>query len=233
MFLLRRLPVRRIEFLFSLLLILGMLGIARLAQAQHLPELAFWLVQLILEFVIPVATGVIAAGLLAGDPALDLVLSAHRPAWQALAERLLFLGCIGTSLGTVTILLAENWGLALPKDGPDRIFIWLSPLIFCMGLSSASALLRGRMVDGVLATMGWMGLSLILLPQIPRGCAENLSGNACAWWLVSPLMTLGDAQDAFWPLNRLLWFGLGTLLLVTSFLWVQREEQLLHESPSQ
>lgn len=42
-------------------------------------------------------------------------------------------------------------------------------------------------------------------------------------------MTLGNAADAFWPLNRLTWLGAGLALLATSLILAQREEPLLHE----
>jgi hypothetical protein len=229
MFLLKRLPSRRLELLFSLLLLLGCYGLIGLLQKQHTSELAFWLALLTLELLLPLVIGVLAAGLLAGDTALDILLTAHRPAWQVLAERLLFLTAVGVLTGGAGLLLSEGWGIMLPKDGVDRIFIWLSPMAFCLGLSSAVALLRGRMLDGILATMGMMGLSLIMLPLIPRGCAGNPAGTACAWWLASPIMTLGNAADAFWPLNRLTWLGAGLALLAISYILAQREEPLLHE----
>jgi hypothetical protein len=233
MFLLKRLPSRRLELLFGLLLLLGCYGLIGVLQAQHIFEQASLLALLTLELLLPLTTGVLAAGLLAGDAALEILLTTHRPAWQVLAERILFLTAVGILAGGAGLLLSEGWGVMLPKDGADRIFIWLSPMVFCLGLSSTGALLRGRMLDGILATMGMMGMSLILLPLIPRGCAEDPAGTACAWWLASPIMTLGNATDAFWPLNRLTWLGAGLALLAISFILAQREEPLLHEVPTE
>jgi hypothetical protein len=232
MFLLRRMPSRRIELLFTLLLVLGMCILISLTRGGY-DGIAYFLALLTLELILPIAIGVAAAGLLAGDPALDILLSAHRPGWQVLVERLLFLGGIGFLSGSVVLLVAGYWGVSLPKYGTDRIFIWLSPMVFCMGLSSAGALLRGRMLDGVLLTIGVMGGSLVALSLIPRGCAGNASGEACAWWLASPVMTLGAAGDAFWPLNRLLWLGIGVGLLVVSIRLSKREEAVLQEVASE
>jgi hypothetical protein len=227
--LIRRLPNRRVELFFSLLLVSVFFGLAGLMRSQHVDDLAYWLGLLTLELILPVVTGLVAAGLLAGDPALDILLSTHRPAWQVLLERLLIIGGIGVLSGSTVLLLAQRWELVMPSAGTDRIFIWLSPMVFCMGLSSTGALLRGRMLDGILVTLGTMGLSLIALPQIPRLCAGAAQAAECTWWLVSPLMTMGNPQAALWPLNRLIWFGLGAFLLAISLKLAQREEPLLQE----
>jgi hypothetical protein len=233
MFLLKRMPTRRLELLFSLAVVLGMFGLVGVLQRSYAGELAYWLVLLILELILPIAIGTVAAGLLAGDPALDILLSAHRPGWQALVERMLFLGGVGILLGSTVLILAANWGIVLPKLGSDQIYIWLSPMVFCMGLSSAGALVRGRMLDGILLTIGVMGGSLIALTMIPRACAGNAPGEACAMWLLSPVMTLGNAGGAFWPLNRLLWLGLGASLIILSISLSKREEAILQEVASE
>jgi hypothetical protein len=212
-----------------LLLVSGFFGLAGFLKSQWAGELAYWMALLTLELLLPLGTGLLAAGLLAGDPVLDILLSAHRPAWQVLVERLLIIGCIGFVSGGASLLLAQRWELMIPRMGTDQVFIWLSPMVFCMGLSSTFALLRGRMLDGVLATLGTMGVSLIALPQIPRVCAGSAQGADCMWWLASPLMTMGNPLTDLWPLNRLIWLGLGVLLIALSLKLAQREEPLLHE----
>jgi hypothetical protein len=229
MLLIKRLPNRRVELLFQLLLVSGFFGLAGFLKSQWAGELAYWMALLTLELLLPVGTGLVAAGLLAGDPALDILLSAHRPAWLVLVERLLIVGSIGFLSGSVALLLAQRWELMIPRTGTDQLFIWLSPMVFCMGLSSTVALLRGRMLDGILVTFGAMGVSLIALPQIPRLCAGSAQGANCIWWLASPLMTMGNPQAALWPLNRLIWLGLGAVLFALSLKLAQREEPLLHE----
>jgi len=229
MLLIKRLPNRRVELFFQLLLVSGFIGLAGFLKSQWAGELAYWMALLTLELLLPVGTGLVGAGLLAGDPALDILLSAHRPAWQVLAERLLILGSIGFLSGSIALLLAQRWELMMPRTGTDQVFIWLSPMVLCMGLSSTVALLRGRMLDGVLATLGTMGTSLIALPQIPSLCAGSAQDADCMWWLASPLMTMGNPQSALWPLNRLIWLGLGVVLFALSLKLAQREEPLLHE----
>jgi hypothetical protein len=227
--LLRRLPTRRVEMLASLLLVLSCLILAGFLNDQFAREASLLLILITLEIILPLAMGLLSAGLLAGDPALDLLLSAHRPAWQTLLERLLFIGGVGALLASVALVLAAGWDLPLPKNGPAQIYIWLSPMGFYMGLSSVAALLRGKMLDGVLAVLGVMGVSLMMVTQIPRLCAGNAPGTPCIGWLASPMMTLGNPTDAYWPINRLLWLLLGVALLSLSLRLVRREEAILHE----
>jgi len=227
--LLRWLPARRVELLVSLLLILGCFGLTSFLHGQFANDDALLLILITLEIILPLAMGVLSAGLLAGDPALDILLTAHRPAWQTLLDRLLFIGCLGVLLSCITLALAAYWDLPLPKVGSEPIFIWLSPMIFYMGLSSAVALLRGRMLDGAVAALGIMGISVMMLMQIPRLCTGNAPGDPCIGWLASPMMTLGNPGDAYWPLNRLIWLFIGFALLGLSLKLARREEPLLHE----
>lgn len=235
--LLRRLPSRRVELLISLLLLSGCLALAGFLRDPFAIEAAVLLILIILEVILPLAVGLLSAGLLAGDPALDILLSAHRPAWQVLLERLLFVGAIGALFGSAVWIAAERWALPLPQAGSARLYIWLSPMLFYMGLASAVSLLRGKMQDGVLAILGSMGVSVILLSQIPRLCAANppgaSDGSPCIGWLASPMMTLGASGDAYWRVNRLLWLGLGLALLALSLRLAQREEPLLHEASNE
>ena len=71
------LPVRRLELGLTTLFILGLLLVVRWTRDQQ-PGPVVALVTL--EVLLPFAVGVTAAGLLAGDPALDLLLSVPQPA---------------------------------------------------------------------------------------------------------------------------------------------------------
>lgn len=223
--LIRRLPSRRLELGFCLGIVLGFFSLTWLT--RQMGDLNYWLGLISLEALLPLATGVVAAGLLAEDPVLEILLTAHRPAWQVLLERLVILTALGGLLGVSMMLAASRWGIAFPKDGVDRIFIWLSPMVFCLGLASAAALLRGRMLDGVLAVFIAFGASLLSPLQIQRLCAGHPAGTACAWWLACPTLTLASPLEPFWPHNRLLWLGLGVGLLAVSLVLAQREESLL------
>lgn len=227
--LLKWLPSRRVELLFTLLVVAACFWAASFFESQHDLTVTALVMTITLEIVLPLGMGLMAAGLMANDPALDIVLSAYRPAWQALVERLLFIGGTGVLLGSAGLSLAALWDLPLSKEGSAQIYIWLSPMLFYLGVSSAVSLLRGRMLDGTLTTLGIMGLSLMLLVQIPLLCNGNAPGEPCIWWLASPIMTLGSPADVYWPVNRLLWLGLGAVLIYLSLRLTRREEPLLHE----
>jgi hypothetical protein len=77
-----------------------------------------------------------------------------------------------------------------------------------------------------------MGLSLPALLLIPQLCADLPQDAQCMWWLASPIMTLGNAGNPPWPLNRLVYLGAGIGLLAFSFSLAQREEPLLPQGLS-
>lgn len=224
--LLSRFPARRSELLGCLVVLLGMLaGVGALREQMDLASL---LALFTLELLLPLGMGLMAAGCLAGDPILEILLTAHRPAWQALAERLAFLLALGGLLGWTALRLLERWQVPLPIRAEDRLFIWLSPLFFCLGLGSAIALLRGRMLQGGLVVIAWMGGSLIAVPITTRGCAGISSDAICGWWLLNPLATLGGGLGLVWPFNRLMWLSIGVSLLILSLYLARREETLLN-----
>ncbi len=224
--LLRRFPARRAELLGCLLILLGMLaGVGALRMQMDLASL---LALFTLELLLPLGMGLMAAGSLADDPILEILLTPHRPAWQVLVERLAFLFAVGGLMGWMALRLFERWQLPLPIRAEDRVFIWLSPLLFCLGFASAAALLRGRTLDGTVLVITWMGGALVTVPFVTQGCAATPPGELCVWWLVNPLATLGGGLGHVWPFNRLLWLSLGMGLLVLSIYLARREEALLH-----
>ena len=231
--LLRRIPSRRAELLSTLLLVLAFFGLSAFLQDQFAHEAAQLLIMIVLEIILPLGMGLMAAGLLAGDPALDILLSAYRPAWQALLERLLIILAIGVLFSTAAVVLAAHWDIPLPRQGSAQMYIWLSPMLFYMGLGSAVSLVRGKMLDGGMAALVVMGGSLMLMAQIPRLCASAEPDAPCIWWLASPMMTLANPTDIYWPLNRLFWLFLGAGLLALSLRLARREEPLLHEVSSE
>lgn len=179
-----------------------------------------------MELLLPMALGMIAAGLLAGDPALDLLLSVPRPAPRTLAQRLTIVLGIGALLGSATQGLVALWGIDLPISGPRQSLIWAAPTLLYVGQATAAALLRGQMVDGLVVTAAAWGATLITMPFIGEICSQSRD-NHCLAALVSPAMTLIRAGDHNWLLNRLIWLGLGFLLLAIGLLLARREEVLI------
>jgi hypothetical protein len=231
--LLRWLPYRRVEVLLFLLLILGCLGLSALMKSMFGAMETQFFTLIILEIILPVGAGLISAQLLAGDPLLDILLSAFRPGWQALVERLLFTGGIVALLASTILATANAWAVPLPKEGSALLYIWLSPTMFYLGLGSTVSLIRGKISEGMMAVLGVMGTSLLVMAQIPRWCAGLDPTQPCILWLASPFMTLGNAGDAYWPINRIFWLLCGVILLAATLRLAQREEPLLHEVTSE
>lgn len=179
-----------------------------------------------LEVLLPLGPAIVAAGLLAEDPLLDLLLSVPQPARRTLGHRLAVVLGWGAGL-SLSLQAGAAWaGIALPRAGPTQTLIWVTPLILYTGLATAGALIRGRMLDGVtLALAVWTG-SLLTLPLLRVACAEA-PASGCLLALASPAMTQLLPTDPLWLLNRGLWLGVGSLLLSLGWVLTQQEERLL------
>ena len=170
-----------------------------------------------------------AAGLLADDPALDLLLTMPQPAPRTLAQRLgIVLGC-GLVLGLSVQWLAALWDIPLPIRGAKQIGVWATPTLFLMGIATVSALVRGRALDSLTAVLGAWGAMMATIPLVGQACALA-TGPRCAAALLSPAMTMIRPMDAYWPLNRLIWSGLGISLLGIGLLMARDEERLVEAS---
>jgi hypothetical protein len=222
--LLKHLPGRRLELGLTVLLAAGSLALTGLARDD--PRTSAQLLLTTLELILPLALGIVAAGLLADDPALDLLLSAPQPAPRTLAQRLsIVLGC-GLALSLTASWLADRWQIPLPILGVKQLLIWASPTLFLAGVAVAGSLLRGRMLDGLTAVLGAWGATLFSIPVVTQVCAQA-PGEHCAAALLSPAMTHIWPLDPNWLLNRLIWSGLGLLLLGAGLLLAGDEERLV------
>jgi hypothetical protein len=220
---LKWLPVRRLELGLTTLFVLGLLLVVRWTRDQQ-PGPAVALVTL--EVLLPLAVGVTAAGLLAGDPALDLLLSVPQPVTCTLAERLAVVLGWGGLLGLVVQALIGAWEIPLPVQGLSRVWIWVAPALLLTGVATASALVRGHWMDGLMAVMGALGWALLAMPYVGAACPEGPAAR-CALALATPAMTLLRPTDPLWPLNRLIWSVIGLLLLATSLALAGCEERLV------
>lgn len=219
----RRLPERHVELLVLALLTLGAICLLWLMRLQE-ESARFTLI--FLEIMLPVGGGLATSGLLAEDPVLELLLSAPRPNRNTLAERVLIAMGISVFLAGSVNFLTGRWGIPLPLTGARQLLVWISPLVFFGGLSSATALLRGRALDGSLAVVGACGFFLVVTPMLVSPCRE-LQGNACPKALLTPLITFILPQAPNWLANRFLWLSLGILLLLVSLRLSGREEHLI------
>lgn len=211
------------ELLVLALLTLGAICLLWLMRSQ---AEASRLAIIALEIMLPVGGGLVVPGLLAEDPALELLLSAPRPSRRTLAERLSLALGISAFFAASLNLLAGRWGIPIPHTGARQLLIWITTLVFFSGISSAAALLRGRALDGSLAVLAVCGFFLITTPLLLSACADH-QGDVCIWVFFTPLLTYLQPQAPGWLASRLLWLCLGFLLLLISLRFSGREEQLI------
>jgi hypothetical protein len=180
-----------------------------------------------LEIVLPLLSAIAVAGLLAGDPGLDLLLSAPRKAWITLLGRILRVSLLSALTALALVSLAAAGKIPLPVQGTDTIFIWLPPLVFLSGVSTWGALFRGRYSGGAVAAVGFALLGYYgsaLLGEFFRVVEADPTRYSP---LVLPFLTVSNPHHPGWPVNRLLWTGIGLLLLAAALRLADREEVLL------
>ena len=224
----KQLPGRRLELGLTALLIAGLLVLIWLnredSTAGPMLVLTIW------ELLLPLVLGAVAAGLLADDPALDLLLSVPQPAPCILAERIAIVLGYGLVLGLGMQYLAAKWKIPLPIQGVKQALIWTVPSVFLMGIATTASLVRGRAMDGLTAVLGTWAAMLLTIPFIGQACALTPGDQPCRVALLSPALTLIRPTDANWSLNRLIWLSLGILLLGIGLLLACDEERLVEAS---
>jgi len=223
-----RLPHRRLEISIVALIILALIGLLWVSRASESgPRISITA----MEILVPLLVGILAAGLLADDPALELLLTAPRPTRYILTDRLIIVLTFGAFSSLALQLLTNRWGIFVPYEGIDQAFIWLSPLFFYAGASSSASLIRGRMLDGVIVCLIVSVVGLLSGPIIAASCQGSPLIAGCWLAVFNPLMTSSTPYDPFWPANRVLWFILGALLVGASLLLAGQGERLFHDTP--
>ncbi|HUV28727.1 MAG TPA: hypothetical protein VMW34_15310 [Anaerolineales bacterium] len=223
-----RLPHRRLEISIVALIILALIGILWISRTS---ESGTRMSITAMEILVPLQVGILTAGLLADDPALELLLTAPRPTRHILADRLFIVLAFGVFSSLALQLLANRWGIFVTYEGIDQAFIWLSPLFFYAGASSSASLIRGRMLDGVIICLIVSVVALLSGPLITASCQGSQLIAGCWLAVLNPLMTSSTPYDPFWPANRVLWFILGALLVGTNLLLSGQGERLFHDTP--
>jgi hypothetical protein len=223
-----RLPSRRSEILIAGLLMSSLIGLLWLTRRG---EYGTRISIATIEIFLPLLMGIIAAGLLADDPTLELLLTAPRPTPYILLERIIVVLGLGAIFGIAVQLLTKTWGISLPHEGINQAFIWISPLVFYTGASSAVSLVRGRMLDGVILCLVISGIALLSGQIIAAGCQGSTLIAGCWLTVFNPLMTSSLPYDPFWPVNRVLWFVLGALLVGASLLLAGHGERFFRDTP--
>ena len=225
---LSRLPHRRSEIRVAVILMFGLIGLLWLSQrGNYGTRISIAAIEIFL----PLLMGIIAAGLLADDPALELLLTAPRPTQYILVERIIVVLGIGVIFGIAVQVLTNAWGIFLPHEGITQAFIWISPLVFYIGASSAVSLVRGRMLDGVILCLVISGIALLSGQIIVASCQGSTLIGGCWLAVLNPLMTSSLPYDPLWPVNRVLWLVIGVLLVGASLLLAGHGERFFRDTP--
>lgn len=220
----RALPERSLELVLVCLFIFGLVAAIMVARQT---SAGTQLVMITLELLLPPIIGIVAAGLLAGDSALDLLLSAPTPAPYILLRRLVVLVVFLVVLAGLVQGLAGLCSIQLPVKGAAQLLIWITPSLLYVGLGTAAALVRGRMLDGVGAVIGIWVMTLITISMITDLCAP-LQGQSCAAAVVSPAMSYFRSQDPNWSLNRAGYAVVGMVLICLGLFLSSNEERLIN-----
>ena len=138
---------------------------------------------------------------------------------------------LGSFLGLELQVLAGTWGIYLPYHGIRMAFTWFSPLVFYVGLAGCFALLRGRMLDGVIACLVAGGGSLLCIPLITSLCESASLEKGCSAAIFLPMMTSSLPLDPYWPANRVFWLFIGASLLGMSAWLTRQSERLIPLAP--
>lgn len=219
-----RLPERRKELLVATGLLLAALWYFRLNTYN---ESAYFTLIAILELLLPLPFSLVEAGIFAGDPAMELLQAAPRPAFLALVERSALVLGSGAGMGAAFLILARAWQIYLPMNGFSQVLIWLSPLILLGGVASLGSLARGKVVDGILAVLLVWLASVFSRQLVGLFCQEIPVDQACSAALLSPALTSVRPFDPNWLLNRLIWLVTGLFFLGFSARLAGNEERLV------
>jgi hypothetical protein len=225
-----RLPERRKELLAANGLLLVALWYFRLNTGNE--SAAFMLIA-ILELLLPLPFSLVVAGLFAGDPIMELLQAAPRPAFLALVERILIVLGSGAIVGTIFLILARAWRVYLPMNGLHQVLVWLSPLILLAGVASLGSLARGKVVDGILAVLLVWLASAASRQIVGLFCQEVPVDQACSAALLSPALTSVRPLEPNWLLNRLVWLGTGAVFQGISMRLAGSEERLVKVASSE
>lgn len=118
----------------------------------------------IVEIGLPLAAGIVVAGLVTTDPLIELQLSLPTPFRATLARRtavLLAWAALLAAVGTSALVLAGAWQ-GRGVDAQTQL-VWLAPMALLVGLGLAAGALSARSIVGI-ATVGALWILQVVDP---------------------------------------------------------------------
>jgi len=171
------------------------------------------------EVLLPPLLGWIAAGLLLSDPCRELLLTAPRPVWRVVLERLVLLAA--SAFLSWGILLLVTWFLAdRTMAGPvEQIFLGGAATSLAFASVGLWAALRSRnTLGGGLVVAALWAAGLIF--------RQALLGHPLGQ-IVHPFLTLEASESPIWSVNCLILCLTAIMLTVLALRLTRDEEPLL------
>jgi hypothetical protein len=192
----------------------GLAALLLLGKTQHIYVAD--LITAALEAGLPLAAGVVVAGLMARDAGIELQLSLptayHRTAVRRFALALIAVALVAAA-ATLTLGQMAPW--TLHETGGAGQLMWLGPAIWFAGAGAVLALLmRNRAAAGAALGGIWVG-------ELTFHDYFLVHDWAHPWFLFASLYA--PSAD-FWPANRLELIGIGVALLALAWLYLHNPE---------
>lgn len=152
------------------------------------------------------------------EPALELLLSAPRPLWILICERLALVLLLNVALAVVGAVMFV--GITGMSDVGAQLVRWFAPCIAMMGFGFFIGMVTRRSNYGALCVILIIGATLfggmhVLMVQFPF------------LWVFDPFLEASRVAAADYALNRAVLIALGAALIVSALSLTRNEEQLL------
>lgn len=168
--------------------------------------------------VVPLATGLGAAGVLRRDHSLELQLSLPCPFRLTVARRLgMFLTVAALVALVATSVLQADSRLTWPVASVAANLIWLPPLLWLSGVGSLSSLWGGTAAGAAACATIWTAETLL------GSVFANTPGLRLVWLF----MRYSAAQSSTWYVNRAFLLVSSAVLLGVTFWKLGHGERLL------
>lgn len=187
----------------------------------------------VVEMGVPLAVGIVAAGLVSTDPLLELQLSLPTAFRVTLARRVgLLLAWAGglAVVGTTALILAGGWpGRRI--DAQTQL-VWLAPMMLLAGLGLAAAALMGRGIVGT-ATVGALWILQVVTPTV---FVAHRSGRLLYLFANGRVpgapYTAHGRLTSVWAQDRVVLLAVGLGLAAVAWVALRSPERLLRGAQS-
>jgi hypothetical protein len=184
----------------------------------------------VLENGLALGAGLIAAGAVAPDRALELHLASPARYRVTVLQRLAIVTLWSLIIGgiTCTLVIATNYWV-FPVTGFDRQLVWLSSVLCFIALGATiSVLLHSRIASSTILGILWISQFLFKAMFLDDGVSQRLYLFASEQIFPAILEIRRVAWYDTWLQNRLILLGIALVLFVVTALALSRNEATLN-----